>query len=104
VAAREARQTAKKKALQTGLLATFLVWITAASAFTIAEDVGVNGRYESFFDALWWAATTITTVGYGDIVPVTAVGRMVGVFCMTLGIAMFGLVTARLAALLVSDD
>jgi voltage-gated potassium channel len=104
VAAREARQTAKKRALRTGLLATFLVWISAASSFTIAEDVGINGRYESFFDALWWAATTITTVGYGDIVPVTTVGRMVGVFCMTLGIAMFGLLTARLAALLVSDD
>lgn len=104
VAAREARRTAKKRALRTGLLATLLVWISAASAFTIAEDVGVSRTYESFFDALWWSAATITTVGYGDVVPETAVGRMVGVFCMTLGIAMFGLVTARLAALLVSDD
>jgi voltage-gated potassium channel len=104
VAAREARQTTRRKALQTGFLATFLVWISAASAFTIAEDVGVNGRHASFFDALWWAATTITTVGYGDIVPVTAIGRIVGVLCMTLGIALFGLVTARIAALFISDD
>jgi len=104
VAARETRRTVKRKALRTGLVATFLVWLTAASAFTIAEDVGVDGDYESFFDSLWWAAATITTVGYGDIVPVTVVGRIVGVFCMALGITMFGLVTARLAALLVSDD
>lgn len=104
VASREARRTAKKNALQTGLLTTFLVWVTAASAFTIVEDVGVNGRYQFFFDALWWSAATITTVGYGDIVPVTPIGRLVGVFCMALGITMFGLVTARLAAFLVSDD
>ena len=104
VAAREARRTAKSQALRTGLLTTFLVWVSAAAAFTLVEDVGVNGRYQSFFDALWWAAATITTVGYGDIVPETAIGRIVGVFCMTLGITMFGLVTARLAAFLVSDD
>lgn len=48
VASREARRTAKKNALQTGLLTTFLVWVTAASAFTIVEDVGVNGRYQFF--------------------------------------------------------
>lgn len=104
VAAREARRTAKKRALATGLAATFLVWITAASAFTIAEDVGVGGRYSSFFDALWWSLTTITTVGYGDIVPVTAIGRLVGSFCMIIGISMFGLITAQLAALLVRDE
>jgi voltage-gated potassium channel len=104
VAAREARRTAKKRALCTGLLVTFLVWISSAAAFTIAEDVGVNGRQASFFDALWWAATTITTVGYGDVVAETAVGRIVGVFWMVVGITMFGLVTARLAAFLVADD
>lgn len=104
VAAREARRTAKTQALRTGLLTTLLVWISAAAAFTLAEDVGVDGRYQSFFDALWWSAATITTVGYGDIVPVTFVGRTVGVLCMALGITMFGLVTARLAALLVSED
>jgi voltage-gated potassium channel len=104
VAAREARRTVKRRALRTGLVATFLVWLSAASAFTLAEDVGINGRYQSFFDALWWAAVTITTVGYGDVVPATTVGRVIGVFCMTLGITMFGLVTARLAAFLVSDD
>jgi voltage-gated potassium channel len=81
-----------------------IVWLSASSAFTIVEDVGVNGRYESFSDSLWWAAATITTVGYGDIVPVTTVGRAVGILCMTLGITMFGLVTARLAAFLVADD
>lgn len=104
VAAREARRTAKRQALRTGLLTTFLVWISAAAAFTLVEDVGVAGRYGSFFDALWWSAATITTVGYGDIVPVTTIGRTVGVLCMALGITMFGLVTARLAAFLVSDD
>lgn len=104
VASREARRTARSQALRTGLLATFMLWISAASAFTLVEDVGVNGKHESYFDALWWAAATITTVGYGDIVPETVLGRAVGVLCMVLGIAMFGLVTARLAAFLVSEE
>jgi hypothetical protein len=37
-----------------------LTWLTAAAAFTLAEDVGDNGRVESFADTLWWSAATIT--------------------------------------------
>ena len=55
-------------------------WITSAVAFTLVEDVGEDGRIHSFGDALWWSAATITTVGYGDIAPVTFIGRVVGVF------------------------
>lgn len=102
-AALEARRIIKERALKAGLLTTFLVWIFAASAFTLAEDVGSNGRYQSFFDALWWSAATITTVGYGDIVPTTTIGRVVGIFCMVLGISMFGIATARLAAAFSTD-
>lgn len=46
------------------------------NAFTLVEDVGAAGRVGSFFDALWWSSTTITTVGYGDIAPATAAGRL----------------------------
>lgn len=78
--------------------------ITSAVAFTLAEDVGDGRRVNSFFDALWWSAATITTVGYGDIYPVTAAGRIIAVFTMIVGISTLAVVTARIAQFLISDD
>ena len=75
--------------------------ITSAVAFTIAEDVGDGRRISSFFDALWWAASTITTVGYGDVYPITAAGRIVAVFTMLVGISTLAVVTARIAQFLI---
>ena len=72
-------------------------WISSAVAFTIAENVGKEGRVNSFFDALWWSACTITTVGYGDIYPVTQAGRIVAVLTMIVGVSTLAVVTARIA-------
>ena len=47
-------------------------------------------------DALWWSITTVTTVGYGDKVPVTRAGRGVAVILMLTGIALLGVITASL--------
>ena len=79
-------------------------WFSAAAAFTVAEDVGVNGRIEGFGDALWWSAATITTVGYGDIAPVTFTGRAIALVTMVVGISTFAVVTARVASFLVDDS
>ena len=65
---------------------------------------GPNGRVESFEDALWWSAATITTVGYGDVTPVTPGGRIAGIFAMVVGISTFAVIAARIAAFLVTDD
>jgi len=81
-----------------------LTLVTSAVAFTIAEDVGDGRRIHSFFDALWWAAATITTVGYGDIYPVTAAGRIIAVFTMIVGISTLATVTARIAQFLIKID
>jgi len=54
-------------------------------------------------DALWWAATTITTVGYGDHYPVTTGGRIVGVLLMFAGIGLFGTFTAFVASLFIES-
>lgn len=81
-----------------------LTWLTSAAAFTIVEDVGVGQPVNSFFDALWWSLATITTVGYGDIYPVTGAGRIIGGFTMIIGISTFALVTAKVAQFLVHDD
>ena len=79
-------------------------WISSAVAFTLAEDVGDQARVHSFGDALWWSAATITTVGYGDIAPITFVGRVVGVFTMVVGISTFAVITAKVAEFLVRGD
>jgi voltage-gated potassium channel len=63
-----------------------------------AERADAHANLRSFADALWWSATTITTVGYGDHYPVTAQGRLVAAGLMLGGIALLGIVTASIAS------
>lgn len=58
---------------------------------------GVNDSIQGFGDALWWSIVTTTTVGYGDISPVSFGGRIIAAFLMLTGIGMIGTVTAALA-------
>lgn len=78
----------------TGLLSMFVGAITVLDA----EQDAPGANITSFGDALWWAATTVTTVGYGDYYPVTLVGRLVAVGLMLIGIASLGVITASIAA------
>jgi voltage-gated potassium channel len=81
-----------------------LTVLTSAAAFTLAEDVGDGRRIGSFFDALWWSVATVTTVGYGDIYPITVAGRIIAAFTMIVGVATLATVTARLAQFLMRDS
>ncbi|MCL2516052.1 MAG: potassium channel family protein [Microbacteriaceae bacterium] len=78
-----------------GVAAALLLYV-AALAELDAERV--RGNIKTIGDALWWAIVTITTVGYGDVHPVTLVGKLVGVCVMLGGIALIGVVTATLAS------
>ncbi|MDP8922010.1 MAG: potassium channel family protein [Chloroflexota bacterium] len=73
----------------------------AATLVYLAERGG-EGTIQTFPDALWWAAATITTVGYGDVYPMTPAGRGVAFLLMLVGISVFGLLTARVAAFFVA--
>jgi voltage-gated potassium channel len=55
------------------------------------------GPIKNFGDAVWWSVTTITTVGYGDFVPVTFLGRLIAVLLMIGGISLIGVITASVA-------
>lgn len=102
--ARKGRSMVRRNAVQFAIAVSGLTWFSAAAAFTVAEDVGVDGRVEGFGDALWWSAATITTVGYGDITPVTPAGRAIALVTMIVGISTFAVVTAKVASFLVEDD
>lgn len=99
----DGRRLLKEKATTLAFGLAGFTCITSAVAFTVAEDVGQGKRVDSFFDALWWSASTITTVGYGDIYPVTAVGRSVALFTMLIGVSTLAIVTARIAKFLIRD-
>ena len=74
-----------------------------ALAVLDAEQDAAGANIRSFGDALWWSATTVTTVGYGDFYPVTTTGRLVAVALMVVGIASIGAITAGVAAWLVAQ-
>lgn len=80
--------------------AALLVFVGALAVLDAEQSVP-DAKILTFGDALWWAVTTITTVGYGDLYPVTAVGRTVAVALMLSGIAVLGVVTASIASWLV---
>lgn len=77
-----------------------LIYLAALAMFDAERD-SPGATITSFGDALWWAVVTITTVGYGDLSPTTALGRMIAVGLMIGGITLLGMVTATLASWLV---
>jgi voltage-gated potassium channel len=74
-----------------------LVTIAALAMLDVERHVP-GATITSFGDALWWAVVTITTVGYGDMSPVSLPGRIIAVGIMVAGIALLGTVTAMLAS------
>jgi voltage-gated potassium channel len=74
-----------------------LVFVAALAELDVERDA-VGGHIHNFGDALWWACVTITSVGYGDVTPVTIEGRIIAVGVMIAGIALLGTVTATLAS------
>jgi voltage-gated potassium channel len=77
-----------------------LLVIACAAAITLFERHQADSNIRNFGDGLWWAATTVTTVGYGDRFPVTTEGRAIATFLMLLGISLFSFITANVAAFL----
>lgn len=72
------------------------------SVGALAVEVLSPNSFDSFGDALWWAATTVTTIGYGDVVPGTSGGRVIAVFVMFASVATVSITTAIVTATFVA--
>jgi voltage-gated potassium channel len=96
--------SAKRVAQQLGQVGIFAVGMLLFSSWAayIAEHP-TNPGFATFGDSLWWGIVTLTTVGYGDIVPKTTTGRVAGVFLMLTGVATLGIISGTLASFFKSD-
>jgi voltage-gated potassium channel len=83
-----------------------IVIATASTVTAVAAGILMTvldrENYPSIGSGLWWAAQTVTTVGYGDNVPVTFLGRIVAVIVMLLGISFLTVITAAITSAFVS--
>jgi len=88
------------RAVVSGRIIPFLilVMLMVGAAGTAAVEILSPNSFASVGDAAWWAATTVTTIGYGDVVPGTSGGRVIAVFVMFASVATVSFTTAVVTA------
>lgn len=90
-------QTRRHEILMTTVLMLFIL-IIAASLMYYAERLAQPDAFASIPHAMWWAIATLTTAGYGDVTPITGLGRVMGALVAVIGIALFALPTGILGS------
>ncbi len=102
---KRARAVMEHHSLQYVLLAvTVIVFASAALETVFERHSGGPEAIHDFGTALWWAVVTVTTVGYGDKVPMTGAGKFVAVALMLTGIGLVGFLTATVASFFVQEQ
>ncbi|CAG6394439.1 potassium channel family protein [Streptomyces cocklensis] len=79
-------------------MAALLLGFSGALAVYQQERYAPGATIRTFGDSVWWACETLTTVGYGDVTPVTAAGRWIAAFLMLMGLALLGAVTGSFSS------
>lgn len=96
---RTVQDVLKSNKLGATLLASFIIIVIFGVTIS-----AIDPEVKSPFDGIWWAWVTVTTVGYGDIVPSSVAGRIIGALLILLGVGLFALLTANLSALFIGRD
>lgn len=98
----------KKSQLLSSIAVVLLLMVIAAVLMYNVENAAQPDAFSNAFDALWWAVATLTTVGYGDIYPVTALGKLLSSVIALLGIGLVavptGIISAGFVELLGGDE
>jgi voltage-gated potassium channel len=95
----ERRLTSRSVFRFASIATIFLVFVAGA-----VEAPVDSGDFKSFWDGVWWAVVTVTTVGYGDIVPHSVSGRLVAMLLMVAGIGFISVLTATIASFFVKEE
>lgn len=80
------------------LIAALFLAVIIAFIIVPIESRSPQATILNFSDGLWWAVQTITTVGYGDVTPVTEMGRLLGIVMQIIGTVMFGTLLAMISS------
>lgn len=88
----------KARQLLSSLLVLFMLMTIAAVMMYNVESIAQPDKFTNVFSALWWAVSTITTVGYGDLYPITVMGQLLGMVISFLGIALVAVPTGIISA------
>jgi voltage-gated potassium channel len=98
VLARRGGEFARGRVVASVVGAVSTVALVSSLAMLDAERGHADANIKTFGDSIWWAAATVTTVGYGDRYPATTQGRFIAAALMISGIALLGVVTAAIAS------
>ena len=85
----------KRNYLSKVILGIIFIWISGAIIISFIEP----GTFSNFRDSLWWTIVTMTTVGYGDMAPITGYGRILAVLIMLCGISLIAVVTGTMSSI-----
>jgi voltage-gated potassium channel len=92
------------KAVQTGRIIPYMAFVLISITLLAALAVRLfaRGEFTSYGESVWWAAQTVTTVGYGDIIPRTPFSKAIAVLVMVFGISIVSLTTAVITSVVIS--
>lgn len=88
----------KKEELIIALVMALIILILSSSALYVVEREAQPEKFSCIMDAMWWAVVTLTTVGYGDVYPITSLGKFIGSLVALAAIGLFALPAGVLAA------